>query len=102
MKLLTPEIEERLSQVPLYTTDGMPIREVLVTFYHLFSRWTWYVVEAEKQDNDWLMFTYCKSGLGEDCDEWGYVLLSQLEEVPNILCFVNRNTQINNKGELLE
>ena len=100
MRLLTPEIEERLNEVPLYATDGMKQREVLVTFYHLFSRWAWYVVEAEKQDDDWLMFTWCRSGLGPDCDEFGYVTLKQLEEVPDILGFVNKNTMIDNKGNI--
>lgn len=102
MRLLTPEIEERLNEVPLYATDGMKQREVLATFFHPFSRWCWYVVEAQKQEEDWLMFTWCRSGLGTDCDEWGYVMLSQLDEIPEILGFANRNTMIDNKGHVMK
>lgn len=102
MKLLTPQIAERLSEVPLYKTDGMKIREVIAVFFHLFSSWAWYVVEAEQQpDGDWLMFCYCRSGLGPDCNEWGYVLLSQLEEVSNIRGFAPKNYQIKQDGKLL-
>lgn len=97
------ELKERLSQVALYQTDGLPIREVLVVFYHCFSRWTWYVVEAEEQeDGDWLMFCYCKSGLGPDCDEWGYTTLHQFEELPYIHYRIVANMQIKNDGTVLD
>ncbi len=39
---------------------------------------TWLVTEAELQENgDWLMFGYCHI----QCFEWGYVLLSELENL---------------------
>lgn len=108
------ELEERLSQVALYQTDGLPIREVLVVYWHPFSRWMWYVVEAEKipassedvaekqPDDDWLLFTWCQSGLGPDCDEWGYVLLSQLRDIPLITEFIPTNWQITKNGTVLK
>lgn len=96
------ELKERLSQVALYQTDGLPIREVLVVFYHMFSRWTWYVVEAEIQDDDILMFAYCLSGFGQQDDEWGYVTLNQLEEVQDIKWFIPTNWQIKNDGTILD
>lgn len=100
---LTESTIERLKSVPLYKTDGMKYREVLAVFYHMFSRWTWYIVEAEPQDDgDWLMFGYVKSGLGEDCDEWGYVLYSQLNEIPAIEYYVPDAMQITNEGIILE
>ena len=41
-------IKERLEMLPsLYSTDGMRQREVQIVIYHMFSRWTWYVVEGE-------------------------------------------------------
>lgn len=43
------DIQERLEMLPaLYSTDGMKQREVQIVIYHMFSRWTWYVVEGEK------------------------------------------------------
>lgn len=59
----------------LYSTDNKKLKHVPVVIYHMFSRWTWYVVESDGKD---LIFTYCKSGLGEDCDEWGYASLNEL------------------------
>ena len=40
------------------------------------GRWTWFATEF---DGDDLFFGYVLSGLGEDCDEWGYFSLSELE-----------------------
>jgi len=97
------EIQERLEMLPkLYATDGMKQREVQIVIYHMFSRWTWYVVEGELQeDGDYLLFCYCKSGLGEDCDEWGYTTLRQFEELPYILAYVPKETLvIDSNGQL--
>ena len=97
-------IQERLEMLPkLYATDGMKQREVHIVFYHPLSRWTWYVVEGELQeDGDWLFFTYCKSGFGEDFDEWGYVLLSQFTPDLGILPYVpDRTVVIDNEGNIL-
>ena len=98
-------IIESLSFMPkLYSTDGMKQREVQLVFYHPFARWTWYVVEGEKQDDgDWLFFTYCKSGFGEEFDEWGYVLLSQFTPDLGILSYVpDRPLVIDNEGNILD
>ena len=99
---LTKELEERLSEVPLYATDAMPVREVLAVIFHEFTPWTWYVVEAEKQDDDWLLFTWCKSGFGPVYDEWGYVTINQLIELPDISFYIPSGMQIKSNGEVLE
>lgn len=98
-------IQERLEMLPaLYATDGMKQREVQIVIFHMFSRWTWYVVEGEKQeDGDWLLFCWCRSGFGEPDDEWGYVLLSQFDDIPYIKAYVPKTTQvIDNKGNILD
>ena len=39
------------------------------------GRWTWY---ASEFDGDDTFFGYVESGLGSDCDEFGYFSLSEL------------------------
>lgn len=98
-------IQERLEMLPsLYATDGMKQREVQIVIFHMFSRWTWYVVEGEKQeDGDWLLFCYCRSGFGEQDDEWGYATLNQFEEIPYIKAYVPETTiVIDNDGNVLD
>ncbi len=52
--------------------------EVIARFFLPFSSVVWLVTEAEQQeDGDWLFFGYCHIQEWE----WGYVLLSQIQEV---------------------
>lgn len=93
MRKLNKEVADRMPK--LYATDGKKEREVQVVFKHVNSRWTWLIVEGELQsDGDWLLYGYVYSGLGEDCDEWGYVLLSELMSCPEILQFTYKNNPI--------
>lgn len=92
---------DRLLSTPLYATDGKKQKEVLVTFKHCLSPWTWHIVEASKQeDGSILMFGYVESGLGSDCNEWGYTLLSQIAEIPLIVPIIQHNTTIEMNGTL--
>lgn len=94
-------LTERLLSVPLYKTDGKKQKEVLVTFKHCLSRWTWHIVESERQeDGDILMFGYVESGLGDDCSEWGYTLLSQIAEIPLIVPIIQDGVVISLDGRL--
>lgn len=93
---------KRLKEVPLYATDGMQIREVLVTVFVPFTAWKWHIVESQQQDDDLLLFAYCESGLGLECSEWGYVMLSDLFAIPNVVFVIRRNIQIKSNGELLK
>lgn len=101
MRTLNKEVAERMPK--LYSTDGQKQREVQVVFKHISSRWTWLIVEGEQQeDGDWLLYGYVYSGLGEDCDEWGYVMLSELMSVPEILQFTyKKNPIIDSNGEIV-
>lgn len=98
-------IKEALEMLPaLYSTDGMKQREVQLVIFHMFSRWTWYVLEGEQQeDGDWLLFTWCRSGFGEQDDEFGYVTINQFDEIPYIKAYVPKQTLvIDNNGNILE
>jgi hypothetical protein len=77
MKLLTKEIIAKLEKTPLGSTDGQPIKDVIVKFFTPDSSWTWYAVEGEEQDGDWQFF-----GLVDGLEkEWGYFTLSELQSV---------------------
>ena len=79
MKLLTEEIIERFKESPLYSQDGKGMdSDVLVKYFNPCGAGTWLITEAELQeDGDWLLFGYCHI----QCFEWGYVLLSELQNL---------------------
>lgn len=77
MKLITKEIEKKLLNTPLYSTDGSIIKDVLVKFFNPCGAGTWYVFEAKKNGNDWEFF-----GLVDLYEkELGYFTLSELESI---------------------
>jgi hypothetical protein len=46
------------------------------------GRYTFYVLEGRREpDGDLLLFGFCRSALGPDCDELGYATLRQLEGI---------------------
>lgn len=79
MKLINEEIIKRFKEYPLYSQDGKGEESVvLVKYFNPCGAGTWLVTEAELQENgDWLLFGYCHI----QCFEWGYVLLSELENL---------------------
>ena len=79
MKLITKELEKRLAKYPLYSQENKGKEaQVLVKFFNPCGMGTWYVLEAQKQENgDWLFF-----GLVDLYErEYGYFTLSQLQEI---------------------
>ena len=79
MKLITKEIEEKLLNSPIGSTDGKgKDAEVIVKYFNPIGSGTWLITEGERQpDGDWLLFGYCNIFDWE----WGYVLLSELQNV---------------------
>ena len=77
MKLLTQEIEEKLSQTPLGSTSRKGKKaEVIVKYFNPCGAGTWLITEGEKLENgDWLLYGYCHIFEWE----WGTVLLSELQ-----------------------
>lgn len=73
MKLLTKAIQSSLP--PLYSQEANPDPVVRCKFFTPDSNWTWFVTEAEPQeDGDILFFGYV---IGHD-SEWGYFAYSEL------------------------
>ena len=79
MELITKEIEQKLLNAPLGSTDGMGMdAPVIVKFFNPCGIGTYLVTEGEKQpDGDWLLFGYCH--LFEW--EWGYITLEEIKSV---------------------
>jgi hypothetical protein len=75
MKLMTPEILERLKQNNLTKdNDHSPV----VKYFTPWASATWLISNIDVDDGD-LMFGLCD--LGHGSPELGYVLLSDLEEI---------------------
>lgn len=79
MKLITKEIEKKFEKFPLYSQDGKgDSAQIICKFFNPCGVGTWYVMEAEKQeDGDYLFFGYVD--LLEK--ELGYFTLNELKSL---------------------
>ena len=78
--ILTKKVEELLKKTPLYSTDGVELKDkkVICKFFTPFSNWAWYVFEGNKLPNgDWEFFGMV-NGFEK---EMGYFYLSELKSV---------------------
>lgn len=76
MKLITKQIENVLSKYPLYSQDNKGENAVAICKFFL-QGFTWYVLEAQKNGNDYEFFGIV-DGLEK---EYGYFTLSQLQSL---------------------
>lgn len=83
MKLVTEELEKTFSEYPLYSQDGKGGEAVVIAkYFNPYGSGTWYVLEAEKQDDgDYLFFGYVESPITPEFNEYGYFTLKQLEDL---------------------
>ena len=83
MKLMTREMEGKLKSFPFYSQDGKGDDAiVMMKFFNPYGLGTWYVLEAEKQENgDYLFFGYVESPITPEFNEYGYFSLSELENL---------------------
>ena len=57
MKLLTKAIEKQLAMYPIYSQDGKGGKaQVICKFFNPCGSQTWYILEGEKQDDDYILF----------------------------------------------
>lgn len=76
MKLITKKIENVLSKYPLYSQDNKGENAVAICKFFL-QGYTWYVLEAQKNGNDYEFF-----GIVDGFEkEYGYFTLSQLQSL---------------------
>jgi len=82
MDLLPPPVRAALARFPIGSQEALgDDAKVVVKYFFPAGRYTFYVTEAEPDGDDWLLFGYCISPLGPDCDEWGYASLAELSSV---------------------
>jgi Protein of unknown function (DUF2958) len=80
MELVPKEIESILP--PLYSQERVADPVAVVKFFDPCGRYTFYVLEGQREpDGDLLLFGFCRSALGPECDELGYASLRELESV---------------------
>src|SRR6266404_6739221 len=79
MNLLTAELRARLP--PLYSQEAETEPTVYAKFFLPGTGWTWYVTEGSPEGEEFLFFGFVV-GLES---EFGYFLLSELEEVQSPL-----------------
>jgi hypothetical protein len=77
-KILTAANIKLLEKFPLRSQEKIKNPKILVKFFTPWSNWSWFVTEAEKQeDGDWLFFGMVH-GLEK---ELGYFVLSELTSI---------------------
>ena len=81
MQLLPESLRNTFASFPIRSQVPAHDAKVIVKYFFPAGRYTFYVTEGEPVEGDFLFYGYCVSALGADCDEWGYVTLSELESV---------------------
>lgn len=82
MLLVTKELEERFLRYPLYSQDGKGFdAQCIAHFYNPLGCGDWFITEAEKEADDWLMFGYADLGMGPENSEFGYISFKELAEL---------------------
>ena len=84
--LLTADRRKLLSNGETSAETGETATDCVVKYFDCMGRYTFYAFDAQAHGDsgDLSMFGYCVSPHGPDCDEWGSVLLSELESLRRI------------------
>lgn len=82
MKLMTKAIEKELPALYSQERETDPLCNL--KFFTPDGSWTWYILEGEKRENDWLFFCKAVSHICPE-GELGYVTLSELKQVKGSL-----------------
>jgi hypothetical protein len=78
MDLLTREVRAAFARFPIGSQERLGDQaKVVVKFFFPAGRYTFYATEGQQEDGDFLLYGYCVSALGADCDEWGYAVMSE-------------------------
>lgn len=104
MKLITKELEAVFEKYPLGSQDGLLGQaKVIAKFFNPMGVGTWFITEAEKQENgDYEMFGYCHLG-DDEMAEFGYIMLSELQEIRGPLGMgIERDLYLSKECTLIE
>ena len=79
MELMPESLANTLPK--LYETENIQTENklLLVRYIAIFSNWEWLVSEYDPIEG--IAFGYVISGLGSDCNEWGYFSIEELEQM---------------------
>ena len=78
MKLLTKEIISKFESHPIGSQDGKGLEaEVLVKYFNPCGAGTWLITEAEREGDDWRLFSYYYIYEWE----WACLMLSDLQNL---------------------
>ena len=82
MNLMTKKLEEEFEKYPFGSQGELGGQaKVIAKFFNPMGVGTWFITEAEKQeDGDYEMFGYCHLG-DDEMAEFGYVMLSELQSI---------------------
>lgn len=78
-KMLTKAIERDFAKIGSQEGSEDPI--AVAKWFDACSRWTWYATEYDPETG--ICFGYVISGLGSDCDEWGYFSVVEIGTIRN-------------------
>ena len=73
MQLLTVELRAQLPK--RYAQEHAEEKIVYAKFFTPWTNWTWYVLEGEPEEDDFIFFGYV---MGFE-EEWGYFSLNELQ-----------------------
>jgi hypothetical protein len=76
MKLITKELEARFKEVGSQENIAMDDKIVIAKFFNPTGAGTWYATEYNPTEK---MFFGYVSIFGDNCGEWGYFSLAELE-----------------------
>ena len=81
MILFTEEVKKRLERYHLYSQDGKGKRAVCVVKLFLCAgAWTWYILEADLEED--IAYGITINGEGEG--EYGYISLQELRDIGGV------------------
>lgn len=80
MKLMTKQIEKQLEKYSLTGENDKGFdSEIVVKYFNPLSNQTWMFTEGQRVGNDWELYGYAEVFAG--MPEWGYTMLSDIENV---------------------
>jgi len=77
MLLLTKELEKRFAQVGSQEEVPTEDKIIIAKFFNPTGAGTWYATEYDPTTKEFFGYV---SIFGDDCDEWGYFSLAELQE----------------------